>query len=514
MTQTATDTSAATFSTLVPEMKKQRPSADQIYSLAENIYEFRRDAALGSLYAIDKETRLAESLSTRGTFRYRISNLCRALYGMIPRGQTLSEAIDAMSGAAQEETPVQVHMRIAETSRRTWLDMADEDGHLIVIDADGWRVTDSTEFGTPVFRRPKSEKPMIMPEHVNSWEDAVKPLFNIVRIPADARRLAIGWIIYCLLYEARPFPILLLQAEQGSGKSTIMRTIVRLTAPDAEETGKLLPRNEEDFGIQAFNHRLLIFDNVSNIPPSKRDAMCKLSTGGALSKRTLYTDAEETQFQALRPTIVTAINLGTTSPDLNERIVRIPVPRIEPSERRTEQQLAEDWNEHKSTIFGGLLTLASRVRKRLDGDFNVPDLPRMADYGRVLAAIDYEFNLHNEDGHVRMIGLDAYRAQQQQMAIENVGDEPVWLALDLMAAKFAEPFTGSSGELLRSMQDVFNAGLQTWKKPPESANDLTKQLDIIAPPLRKAGWTIEHQLGTGRTSGTRIWTIQAPNQKN
>lgn len=137
----------------------------------------------------------------------------------------------------------------------------------------------------------------------------------------------------------------------------------------------------------------------------------------------------------------------------------------------------------------------------------------MADYGRVLAAIDYEFNLHNEDGHVRMIGLDAYRAQQQQMAIENVGDEPVWLALDLMAAKFAEPFTGSSGELLRSMQDVFNAGLQTWKKPPESANDLTKQLDIIAPPLRKAGWTIEHQLGTGRTSGTRIWTIQAPNQK-
>lgn len=480
-------------------LSKVRPDADQILEMANAIYEFRQTAE-GDVYAIDMETRIAEPLTKKGSFRQRIGNLAREQYGLIPKGQALGEAIETMLGIAQQQPPATVHLRVASMPGTVWIDTANDDGQLIKISNGDWSIENAHAWGVPIFRR-SNLRPMTTPTKSDDWRTPLADLKRLTRLPSETFRLVLGWIAYGLITEDRPFPILLLQAEQGSGKSTIERNIVRLVSPDTDETGRLLPAKDDELGVQAYNHRVMIFDNISKIPPAKSDALCKVSTGGTFSKRRLYTDAEEVHFEALRPMVISTINLGTLPPDLNERIVRVSLSRLEPTARRTEAEVQTDWEEHFPAMFGAVLTLAARIRYRIDSGFDVSDLPRMADYGIALAAIDAEL-----DGS--SIGLDAYRQQQKDMAIENIADDPVWLALDLTQGQFAEPFTGSSAELLRRLQDAFNAGLQTWKKPPESAADLTRAIDSIAPALRKAGWIVEHRTGTGRNSGSRIWTIQ------
>lgn len=478
---------------------KVRPNADQILELASNIYDFRQSEC-GDTYVIDRETRVAEPLARRGSFRQRISNLARERFGLIPRGAALGEALETMLGITQQYPPVNVHLRIAATPYGIWLDMANDSGTIIKISNGTWRVCNAREWGVPIFRR-TNLRPMVTPNKVDDWRVPMDDLRRLFRLPEPEFRLVLGWVVYGLTTEDRPFPILLLQAEQGSGKSTIEKNIVRLVSPDMDETGRLLPPNDDELGVQAYNHRVMVFDNISKIPPAKSDALCKVSTGGTFSKRKLYTDAEEVHFEALRPMVISTINLGTLPPDLNERIVRINLRRIEAGERRTETAVQNDWDNRFADMFGSALTLAAKIRQRIDAGFSTSDLPRMADYGKVLAAIDLEFG----DGS---IGLDAYRQQQASMAIENIADEPVWLALSLLEASFKAPFRGSSAELLRMLQGAFHGGLQTWKKPPESAADLTRAIDSIAPALRKAGWVVEYRTGTGRNSGSRIWTLQ------
>jgi hypothetical protein len=155
-------------------------------------------------------------------------------------------------------------------------------------------------------------------------------------------------------------------------------------------------------------------------------------------------------------------------------------------------------------VYGAVLTLAAQVQQKISaGAFDSMDKPRMADYGMVLAALDQIMQTSS---------VAQYRAQQIEMAVETVADEPTYLALDLCSDQFQpQAWEGTSRALLLKLSGLFNSSsLQTWKKPPQSAPDLTRSIDICAPSLRRQGWLIESRKGTHEQSGTRIWTIQAP----
>jgi hypothetical protein len=54
-----------------------------------------------------------------------------------------------------------------------------------------------------------------------------------------------------------------------------------------------LPKEERDLSIAANNSRILAFGNLSGLSNMISDALCKLSTGGGLATRRLFTDDEE-----------------------------------------------------------------------------------------------------------------------------------------------------------------------------------------------------------------------------
>src|SRR5690606_12114410 len=106
-----------------------------------------------------------------------------------------------------------------------------------------------------------------------------------------------------------------LPVEQGAGKSTAARLIRRLVDPHIAEL-RAEPRTIDDVMVAAARSRVIALDNLSGIPPWLSDALCRLSTGGALTKRELYTDADEIILEAVRPVIVTSITDVITRGDL------------------------------------------------------------------------------------------------------------------------------------------------------------------------------------------------------
>lgn len=336
------------------------------------------------------------------------------------------------------------------------------------------------------------------------WKKSLGYLWQIVNVPPEYRMLLLAWLIHTTINEATAFPLLLVQAEQGSGKSWLLHILSRLIDP-SRDTGGGLPANEDAFAVSALNSRLLLFDNLSRIPPQKSDLLCRASTGGTIRRRKLYTDATEGMYNIMRPIIITGINVGTVNPDLAERLVRIEMRRPDNRNRRSLSELKRLWSDHATDIYMGLLRLAAQVSDNLHIYTN-EELPRMADFGVVCRALDDLCHVHV---------FDRYVAQQQSIAMEMVSDEPVFLALQQNRLMFATAVEVTSGELLRRLQPTLSLPadqLGTWKSAPKSAADLTRSLDICAPALRDRGWNVSWTKGTGNNSGSRLWTLKAPSE--
>ena len=491
--------------TQAAKVEKHRPDSDEICDTAQRLYEFVRDTITGDLYAVDRETRIAQPLQSRGEYRQRLSRLAQLEYGRVPKSQSLTESIETLQGMAQESKPVPVHLRIAETNGKVWLDTMDEDNHLILLHDGEWKITDRTEFGAPIFRRSQAMRPLITPARPDNIKASFAKLWLVINVPVEYQTFVLAWMVHAIIHEHSAYPLLYLQAEQGSGKSTAERRIVELVDPSIDVGGSL-PTNDEALAIAALSSRVLVYDNLSTIPTTKRDMLCRVSTGGTVRKRQLYTDSGEKIYEIRRPVLLTAINLGTNSPDLTNRMVRAELHRLEQSQRKSDDELKAMWNETKSEIYGALLSIAAKVMQIIDsGSLAGVEKPRMADYGLVLAAIDHVTGSES---------LEAYKRQQENMAMETVSDEPVYLALQIKADTdmFKAGWNGTAAKLLKLLQPLFDNGdITTWKTPPKSAPDLTRILDVCAPSLRQSGWTVEKTKGTGNDSGTTVWHLTAPN---
>ena len=79
------------------------------------------------------------------------------------------------------------------------------------------------------------------------------------------------------------------------------------------------PREPRDLMIAANNGWVIALDNLSGIQAWQSDCLCRLSTGGGFSTRTLYENDEETIFDATRPAIINGIDDVATRADLLDR---------------------------------------------------------------------------------------------------------------------------------------------------------------------------------------------------
>ena len=232
---------------------------------------------------------------------------------------------------------------------------------------------------------------------------------------------------------------------------------------------------------------------MSYLPDWLSDSLCRAVTGNGDVRRRLYTDGDLAVFAFRRCIILANIDIGATHGDLADRLLPIHLDIIPSDKRLEENELWPRWQEAHPRILGAVLDLASAVEGARHS-VTLATKPRMADFGRILAAVD---NLLGTDG------LRRYVDKQGALALES-------LTADLFIMAFqgvlgSEPFAGTSAELLAFVPTPDHVH-RDW---PLNARQVTQRLARQAPVMRKAGWGVENDQGANKGHTVR-WTITAP----
>ena len=231
-----------------------------------------------------------------------------------------------------------------------------------------------------IFRRSELTHPLVEPQRGGTL-DAVRELINL---PEEDYRLAIGWVVAAYL-TGIPHPILLVQGEQGTAKSNLIRTLLALVDPQPA-ADRTPPKDNREWAIFARASWAFSYDNITDIPPWLSNALCKGVTGNAVLQRVLHSDDDIGVYSFQRVIALTTIAIRhEVAGDLADRILLVEPEVID--KRRTETEITAARAAALPGALGAVLDLVAGVLRELPGT-TVDNAPRMADFAKVLAALD------------------------------------------------------------------------------------------------------------------------------
>jgi hypothetical protein len=406
------------------------------------------------------------------------------------------EAVGVAEGVARE-----VFVRVAPFAERvTYLDMANSDWQAVRIDDRDWQITESP----PVrFWRRRAMKPLPRPIHGGTLDR----LWHYFNVQEQDRSLIIAWLLMALRPNG-PYPVLVLRGEQGSAKSTFASVLRSLLDPYKAKLRSLF-RKEDELFIAAQNSWLLVYDNVSTVADWQSDALCRIATGGGLSKRELYTDGDEVIFDSARPVILNGIEDIAGRNDLRDRALILDLPTIPEERRHTEQDFWKLFDDDAGQLLGALLD-AAVLTLRAEPTVRLERKPRMADFARLGVAA--EKALRWPPGSF----LDAYnrnRAEASAGALDDISFlDPLNKLLDRVGAK---GWDGAATELLQELATI--ADCQDRKRQPRgwpsSPKAMSSLLHRFRPNLRQVGIILTPPTGSHK-HGRRWHIIRADAQGN
>ncbi len=142
--------------------------------------------------------------------------------------------------------------------------------------------------------------------------------------------------------------------------------------------------------------------------------------------------------------------------------------------------------------------MAAAVHKRLE-TISVDQSPRMADYGRTLAAVDEVLATD---------GLSRFLSRADQLSEESLSADPF---IERLRLHTEDPLAGKSGADLLAMTTPVGDQWRRPKKWRKNGRDVTAILRRHAPALRSLGWAIEDD-GARNHRNVLLWTICPPQQ--
>jgi hypothetical protein len=323
----------------------------------------------------------------------------------------------------------------------------------------------------------------------------IDELRQLINVSDEDWPLVLGWLV-AALRPTGPYPALAFNGEQGSAKSTTCKTARRLIDPNKAEL-RSEPRGVDDLLIMATNGHVVTLDNLSGVPVWLSDALCRLATGGGLSKRALFTDDDEIIFNVVRPIVANGIEELTTRSDLLDRSLMVTLPTISEDRRKSEKEYWSEFDKIAPRALGALLTAVSTALRRVD-DVRLEKLPRMADFALWVTAAEPALGL--EDGEF----MRAYTRNRQDANDLAIEAHPVAKAITAMMATTAS-WEGTATELLVAVEGLVDEATRKQKSWPKDATRLGAAVRRVAPNLRSAG--VEVWIGSGGRGKSKARTI-------
>ncbi|MCF6096775.1 hypothetical protein L1766_07160 [Thermovorax subterraneus] len=424
-----------------------------------------------------------------GPFRSWLRRLFFEKYRRPPGNQTLQDAIGVLEAKAQFDGPeYAVNIRIAQNAGKVYIDLANENWQIVEITPGyGWRIIEAHE--CPVkFIRPKGMLPLPEPKSGGTMDD-LRRFLNIVS--DDDFKLIVAWLLAALRPQG-PYPILMLEGEQGTGKTTAARVLRSLIDPNVSPV-RTPPKDERDLAINATNNWVVCYDNLSGIPIWLSDALCRLSTGGGFSTRQLFTDDEEVILEACRPIILTGIDEIVTRHDLLDRCIIVNLQPIPEEHRKDEATFWQEFERARPGILGALLVIVSLGLENFDR-VKLDRLPRMADFAKWIVACEASDVLWERGGF--MAAYTENRTEAVESALEN---DVLATAIRILLEE-RNDWEGTAQELLEALAVYVDDNTKRTRAWPSSPRSLSSRLRRMATFLRQSGIAIEfyREAHTGR----------------
>ncbi|HEX5051052.1 MAG TPA: hypothetical protein VFZ65_04710 [Planctomycetota bacterium] len=441
-----------------------------------------------------RETHPIEGESFRGHVRslyYRARS--RALAEAVARDVQATLAAEARESGKK----CRVCVRVATHGRTVLLDLCNERWEVVEVDAEGFRVLAAAPDDIRFKRSPSMNA---LPTPADESGASIDLLRGFLRCRTENDFVVtVSWLV-ASLRGRKPLPIMVLSGEQGSGKSSHCRALQELVDPSSLGLDSL-PRDERNLMIAAKSTWLLAYDNVSTLPDWLSDAMCRISTGAGWRTRKNYADEEFVAFSGVRPQLLNGIPDFVSRPDFADRAIVIKLAPFEPGARVSEDEFWREFNAAKPQILAALLVGVSTALAR-EGEIELPDRPRMADFTEVATAAEVAFGW--EEGTF----LKAYQANQRDSVEALLAVDPVAEAVRKLVGDRGR-WEGTATELLREIECLgLPKSLLLSKQWPRTAEALGGHLRRIKPSLEQSGIKLE----AGRSAHKRVIRITGTDQ--
>jgi len=375
---------------------------------------------------------------------------------------TILATVHAIAAHDSPELPVS-KQRIACYEGRYYLYLADDSQTVIEYSATGWHVCENSPVKF-IFDKYKSALPI-----PRSSDGKIDTLWDLARINNTPDQLVVTAVLVKALVPGGTDPILAISGYAGSGKTTTANCLRSMVDPFTK--GKVLAKIPEidHIAIHAMQRRILAIDNISHITADQSDTLCNVSTGGGFSKRTLFSDSEETILDVQNLTILTSIGNVVTKPDLLERSIVIDMSRITDDERESESSLSHGLELHHSAILGGLLNITVAALHHRDNS-EPPRYSRMVEFTHLGEGIERYLDYPHGSMKSRMaVGVQI----ANEIAIES---SPV--------ASIIREWMGGDGKWEGTTAELLNI-LKTHAAKSELAGTLPKTANSLGGELKK-----------------------------
>jgi len=419
------------------------------------------------------------SLESRGFKRL----LSGQYYLSFNHGATINAIKEAIATfdakAVISEKILEPSLRFARADGKLYLDLCNDSWDVVEISADGWNIVKNVG-GDVRFIRKDNMHSLPRPITPGDGENPLEELRALLNTPAESWRLLLSCVIACF-DPSIARPILMLQGEQGSGKSLLLTILRKLIDPN-KANARNLPREEDELFIMAANNAIMFFDNVSGLPAWLSDAFCKICTGGGYSKRTLYENADEFVLEAKRPIWLNGISRFINRDDMAERTTTIFLDAIEQDKRKLEQEILSWFNANHARLLGALVEVVSSALRNLPNT-SIVNKPRMADFALFASAAAPSLGWNQEEF---LLAFNEDKQKAQRDLVQNT-------ILGLLIVRFLtsienQQWEGSASELLEKLRNLEPA----YKNDlPKSPRILSSELGRLTPALRTTGLLVK-----------------------
>jgi putative DNA primase/helicase len=400
-------------------------------------------------------------------------------------GQALEDGIRILEARAVNDGPLfEPFIRVGHQAGKLYLDLCHDDWRAIEITHAAWNVVEK-----PAVKLMRSTAMRSLPHPEQGG--LIEELRRFVNASDDDFMMVVAWLVAALRHYG-PYPILVLNGEQGSGKSVVSRMLRSLVDPSAAPI-RAVPRDDRDLVVSAGNAWLMVFDNLSVVPAWLSDALCRLATGSGFATRMLHTDNAEMIFEAARPIVLNGIPNLTDRPDLADRALTIHLKAIPEDERRPEDELWAEFEVARPRIISALCDAVSAALRNI-GKVKLDRAPRMADFVKLISAA--ESGLGWQPGEF----IEAYDRNRRDVSETSFEADSVAVAIRNFVAKdHPLGWEGTSTELLGELNIRVAEGVRKARSWPMTAQALGNRIDRIAPLLRTKGFVVERMRSMVRT---------------